>query len=377
MRIAYIGQKGIGIGERGGGVEQHVAALASALAKRENQIVVYARSKYRSEELIKHDHIRIRYLPTIYRKNLEAILHTLLSTLDAMFRCYDIIHYHGVGSATLAWLPRLFKPKCKVIVTFHSQDRFHRKWSWLAKVFLHFGELAACWFPNATIVVSHVLQVYCRDHYRRQVIFIPNGAYVTHVREVDQLRQFNLEPGKYIVNVSRLIPHKGQHYLIEAFQMIQKQYPEKLQDMKLVLVGASSYNYNYERQLKKMAAGNKNIVFLGYQSGEALNQLFAHAYLYVHPSEAEGLPVVVLEAMSYGRPVLVSDIPENLEAMHHAGFSFKNTDSVDLSVKLTQLLNHPNLVEEAAKQVQDAVEADFNWAVIAEQTEAVYRSIRH
>lgn len=377
MRIAYIGQKGIGIGERGGGVEQHVAALASALAKRENQIVVYARSKYRSEELIKHDHIRIRYLPTIYRKNLEAILHTLLSTLDAMFRCYDIIHYHGVGSATLAWLPRLFKPKCKVIVTFHSQDRFHRKWRWLAKVFLHFGELAACWFPNATIVVSHVLQVYCRDHYRRQVIFIPNGAYVTHVREVDQLRQFNLEPGKYIVNVSRLIPHKGQHYLIEAFQMIQKQYPEKLQDMKLVLVGASSYNYNYERQLKKMAAGNKNIVFLGYQSGEALNQLFAHAYLYVHPSEAEGLPVVVLEAMSYGRPVLVSDIPENLEAMHHAGFSFKNTDSVDLSVKLTQLLNHPNLVEEAAKQVQDAVEADFNWAVIAEQTEAVYRSIRH
>ncbi|MBU0646426.1 glycosyltransferase family 4 protein [Patescibacteria group bacterium] len=377
MRIAFIGQKGLDIGERGGGVEQHAAALASGLAERGNEVVVYARSRYRSAEPLARAGIRVRYLPTIYRKNLEAIVHAWLSTLDAMCRRYDIIHYHGVGPATLAWLPRWFKPQCKVIVTFHSQDRFHRKWGRLAKAYLHFGELAACWFPNATIAVSHVLQVYCRDHYRRQVIFIPNGAYVTHVPATDQLPQFGLEPGKYIVNVSRLIPHKGQHYLIEAWQMIQKQYPEKLKDIKLALVGAPSYTYDYERQLKDLAAGNRNIIFPGYQAGEALKQLFAHAYLYVHPSEAEGLPVVVLEAMSYGRPVLVSDIPENLEAMHHAGFSFKNKDSVDLSVKLLQLLNHPELVAEAARRVQDVVETEFNWSVIAEQTEAVYRSVRH
>lgn len=159
--------------------------------------------------------------------------------------------------------------------------------------------------------------------------------------------------------------------------MIQKQYPDKFADMKLALVGAPSYTYDYEKQLKDLAAGNKNIVFPGYQTGDVLKQLYAHAYLYAHPSEAEGLPVVVLEAMSYGRPVLVSDIPENLEAMHHAGFSFKNKDAADLSAKLAQLLNHPEIVEAAARQVQDVIQDDFNWEKIAEQTEAVYRSVRH
>jgi glycosyltransferase involved in cell wall biosynthesis len=376
MRIAFIGQKGAEIGERGGGVEQHAAALAAGLAGRGHEVWVYARAKYAAGETNLPARVHLRFVPTVYSKNLETIVHTFLCTLDALFRPYDIIHYHGVGPATLAWIPRLFKPSAKVIVTFHSQDRFHRKWGVLARTYLHGGEWAACWLPHATIAVSHTLQVYCRQHYRRQIIFIPNGATVRHIEKTDELIGFGLSPGQYILNVSRLVPHKGQHYLIEAFQKIQREKGQAAK-FKLALVGAPSYTADYETKLKELAAGNPNIIFPGFQTGAALEQLFAHAYLYVHPSEAEGLPVVVLEAMSFGRPVLVSDIPENLEAMQHAGFSFANKNVEDLAAKLTQLTNHPEIVAAAAQEVQDVVATRFNWTAIAERTEKVYRSVRH
>ncbi len=377
MRIAFIGQKGIDIGEKGGGIEQHVSALSKQLAARGHEVTIYSRRRYCDDRPRTQDTIRVRCIPTVYRKNLETIVHTFLCTFDALFKPFDIIHYHGVGPATLAWIPRLFKPHCRVVVTFHSQDRFHQKWGWLARHYLHLGEWAACWFPHATVAVSHVIQVYARRYYRRQVVYIPNGAVVQHITATGEVTRLGLEPGRYILNVSRLVPHKGQHYLIEAFQKLEAGSWKSGTEIKLVLVGAPAYTKEYEQKLKALAAGNPDILFLGHQSGETLRQLFAHAYLYVQPSESEGLALVVLEAMSFGTSVLVSDIPENLEAMHHAGFSFKNTDVDDLAAQLAQLLNHPEVVSASAEKAQDVIETHFNWSVIAERTEMLYRSLRH
>jgi glycosyltransferase involved in cell wall biosynthesis len=310
----------------------------------------------------------------VYRKNLEAIVHTFLCTVDALLRPYDVIHYHGVGPSTLAWIPRLLKPKARVVCTFHSQDRFHRKWGTFARLYLWFGEWAACAFPHATIAVSHVIQVYARKRYGRQPIFIPNGAEVQTVAATDRLSEFGLQPGRYILNVGRLVPHKGVHHLIEAFKsLLPTTNPP--QPIKLVIVGGAAYTSSYEKWLKELAEEREDIVFLGYQSGEELRQLYAHAYLFVQPSESEGLPLVVLEAMSYGRPALVSDIPENLEAMCHAGFSFANKDADDLADKLRELMAHPEMVAEAAARTQETVRKNFNWEMIAVHTEAVYLSI--
>jgi len=375
MNIAFIGQKGIDLGERGGGIEQHVAVLARKLSERGHNVTVYARRKYTKKHSSGIRNLRLRFLPTLYRKNFEAIIHTFLCTIDALFRDYDIIHYHGVGPATLSFIPRLLKRRTRVIATFHSQDRFHKKWAAPAQHYLHFGEWAACWFPHATIAVSHIIQVYARKIFHRQIIYIPNGAEVQHVSKVDEIEKIGLVAGKYLLNVSRLVPHKGQHYLIQAFS--QAQAFGSMKDMKLVLVGAPSFTTEYQERLKSLAAGNKNIIFLGFQTGEALRQLFAHAYLYVQPSESEGLAVVVLEAMSFGTPVLVSDIPENLEAMHRSGFSFQNKNIKDLRKELVQLANHPEVVANAAKLVQYVINRDFNWNTIIKQTEEVYRSVRH
>jgi len=383
MRIAMIGQKGFEIGSRGGGIEQHVRALSLYLGRRGNEVTVYARRRYDREERVEGSKagVTVRFVPTVYRKNLEAIVHTFLCTVDALLRDYDVIHYHGVGPATLSWIPRLLKPKARVVVTFHSQDKFHAKWGWFARKYLEFGEWAACEFPHATLAVSHVIKIYARDRFKKNVIYIPNGAEVQNVVATDEIAKFGLVAGKYVLNVGRLVPHKGIHTLIEAWKMAKGAGGSwgalGADGWKLVIVGAATYTSGYETKLRAMIDGRDDILMLGYQSGEALRQLFAHAYVYVQPSESEGLPVVVLEAMSYGRPVLVSDIPENLEAMRNAGFSFQNKSVDDLTAKLGDLIANPEIVAEAAKSTQDVVLKHFNWEIIAVHTEAVYLSIRH
>ena len=375
MRIAFIGQKGIAIGDKAGGIEQHVLALSRELAARGHEVTVYARHRYRASRAEVPRGVRVRYIQTIYLKHLETILYSFFATLDALFRRFDIIHYHGVGPATLAWIPRLWKPHARVVATFHSQDRYHQKWGFLARRYLHFGEWAACHFPHATIAVSHVIQVYVRRSYRRQIVYIPNGARIEQSSGQETLELYGLQAGKYLLNVSRLVPHKGQHYLIEAFQRLKN--TGRGAGMKLAIVRAAVYTQKYEQELKDQAAGSADIVFLGFQQGEALRQLYAHAFLYAQPSESEGLSVSVLEAMSFGIPPIVSDIPENLEVIHRAGFTFRNKDVEHLSQVLGELMAHPDIVEAKRERVREVVETKFAWPVIAEHTEGVYRSVRH
>ncbi len=377
MRIAMIGQKGIQTGERGGGVEKHVEAIGRRLVRLgHHDVFVYARRKVMPGKGTKIEGMHIIYLPAMYTKNLETITHTFLSTLHALFGSYDIIHYHGVGPATLAWIPRLLLRRTRVVVTFHSQDRFHAKWSVLARTYLYFGEWAAVHFPHVCIAISHTLQVFCRERFGREVVYIPNGAEVRRVTSAELLAEFGLEPKGYLLNVGRIVAHKGLHDLISAYALLSRRMEKKTLP-KLVIVGAPSFTDAYFRDLKRQAAGYPDIRFLGFQKGEKLTQLFAHAKLYVHPSEAEGLPLVVLEAMSYGLPVLVSDIPENLEAIHHAGFSFKKKNVDDLAYQLQRLLSDEDALALASARSLETVMAYFNWDMIAEHTEEVYRTIRH
>lgn len=374
MRIAMIGQKGFGVGEGGGGVERHVKELATHLGAMGEDVTVYARHPH-DESL--PPGVTVNVQGAIRRKNLETISHTFLATLDAIRRGFDIIHYHGVGPATISWVPRLFAPGSRVVVTFHSRDRFHKKWGAFARAYLTLGEWAAVWFPHATIAVSHAIAVFARKELKSQVVYIPNGASLKDVGAADRLEPFGLSPRGYFLSVSRLVPHKGQHYLIEAFQTLCRQEPELMGALQLVIVGAESYSAEYQSQLSRLASGNRRIRFLGWQSGEALDQLYAHALLFVHASESEGLPLAVLEAMSYGLPVLVSDIPENLEALHHTGFTFTSKSVPDLVNVLGGLLRHPRLLEQARGQSRDVIRQYFNWNHITEETRSLYRSLRH
>ncbi|MFA5076240.1 MAG: glycosyltransferase family 4 protein [Patescibacteria group bacterium] len=364
MRIAFIGQKGIPT--KFGGIERHVEELSRRLVKAGNQVFVYCRPWYTPKNRSRFQGINLVTLPSIQRKHLDAISHTLISTLHALTQDYDIIHYHGVGPALLSFIPRIFKPKTKVIVTFHCIDRKHQKWGWFARLSLKLGEAAACYFPHKTITVSKTLQYYCSQIFNCDTVYIPNGVSPKGKYDDNLIKQkFALEKGSYILAVARLVRHKGIHYLVQAYQHLHT-------NKKLVIVGGSAFTDDYVDELKQLAANSPQIIFTGYQEGKMLDQLFNNAFLVVHPSESEGLPLAVLEAMSYGTPVLASDIAENLEVVKGNGFSFRNKSVSDLERKLKFLLGQPLLVRKIGRQSRGYVMENYNWDDIVQKIQVVY-----
>ena len=371
MKIAFIGQKGIPA--KGGGVERHVEELSTRLARFGNEVYVYSRKHYTGYNQPKYRGVNLVYLPSIKTKNLEAISHSVLATADALRRGFDVVHYHGVGPATLALIPRLLKRKTKVITTFHCRDQFHQKWSLPARLFLRFGEMAAAKFPHQTITVSNTIKKVCVDQYNSPAERVPNGVMIKEYPGSEMINMFGLKSGQYIMTCARLVKHKGIHYLIDAFNKLKASNPETLKKLKLVIVGDSVYTDKYVKELKELAEKNDDIVFTGFQSGKTLSQLFQNAYLYVHPSEAEGLPITVLEAMKFGKTVLVSDIPENVEAFAGYGYMFASGNVEDLQYKLELLLTNSGLVQEVGQKAKKHVSANYNWDDIVKQTVELYK----
>ncbi len=371
MRIAFIGQKSFVMGDRGGGIEKHVAELAPRLVRLGHDVTVYARSRYSDDNARYHEGVRIRYIPTLYTKHFEAIIHVALCTLDVLMRRVDVVHYHGVGPSLLSFIPRLLRRRVTVVNTFHAQDQFHQKWGLIARAVLRIGEVATLKFPHATITVSHGLQVLSREQYGAEAIFIPNGAKAKNVKSQKFIKAEGLTKSKYILFVGRLLPVKGVHHLIKAYREVKG-------SMSLVIIGGAAVGEeDYLEKLKNLAQGDSRIKLLGFRPPNEVEEFYAHAYVYCQPSESEGLPVSVIEAMGHGTAVLVSDIPGNLEAIHQSGFTFENKNTEDLRTQLQHLIKHPDQVKSAAKDVRKTVDRYFDWDRIAEQTLEVYRSARH
>lgn len=379
-----IGQKGIPAVY--GGIERHVEELSTRLAGCGIDVFVYCRPWYaknpKSETCLPARQVRnpkfykgvnLIYVPSLRTKHLDAISHTFFATVHAMFSKYDIIHYHGVGPALLSFLPRIFRPKIKIVTTFHCIDRKHQKWGMLAKLMLRTGEWAACRFAHKTITVSKTLHQYCSEAYDKETSYIPNGVPVRQITDQSDpeiLRQFGLEKEKYLLMVSRLVRHKGAHYLISAFQNLKERNSD-MRGLKLVFAGDSSFTDDYVRALKDFAKENKDIVFTGFQSGKPLEDLFLNCLAVVHPSESEGLPIAVLEAMSYGKVVLASDIPENMELVKDFGMHFRNKDIDDLTDKLEVLVGKGDLAAQGSV-ARKFVEEKYNWDNIALQIKELY-----
>jgi len=367
MKIAFIGQKGIPA--LYGGIERYVENLSIGLAKLNHGVCVYTRPYYTSKKLKEYQAVKLICLPSIHTKHLDTISHVFFATIHALFKDYDIIHYQNVGPALLAWIPRLFKPHTKVIVTFQCLDRKHQKWGRLARFFLKLGELSACKFPHETICVSKTLQEYCRNNYQRQTTYIPNGAsnISNSLPSFDVLQKLNLENGRYLLVVSRLIRHKGIHYLIDAFLNLKT-------DLKLAIVGNGFFTDAYVLKIKKMSKNDSRVIFAGFQTGPDLAALYQNCYFYVHPSESEGMSLSILEAMSFSKAVLASDITENLEVIGSAGLAFKNKDVADLKQKIEFLISQPEIVSRLGEQGNLRANQEYNWGKIVDSTINVYNS---
>ena len=372
MKIAFIGQKGIPA--KFGGVERHVEELAARMAKEGHQVFAYVRNNYTDKNLRKHRGVNLIHLPSIPTKHLDAISHTFLATIHSLFQDYDVIHYQAIGPSSLSWIIKLLKRETVLVSTFHCQDYYHQKWGWLARKYLRFSERLACEIPDKVIAVGETLCQRAAKKYEVSAELIPNGSKANVNFGNEALIKWNLKDKKYILFVGRLIKHKGVHYLIEAFKQMEDTN-KVANNFKLVVVGGGFYTDDYVKYLKTISENRDNIIFTGNQTGKILSQLFSHAYLFVQPSESEGMSIALLEAMGYGIAPLVSDIKENLEAVGKAGFSFEAKNINDLKNKLAYLLNRESEVEIMGKKARKRAEEKFSWESIVKKTIQVYRDL--
>lgn len=373
MKIAMIGQKGIPA--KAGGIERHVEELSVELARRGHEVLVFCRT-WHTWPIQNHRGVQCIKTPSIATKHLDAITHTFTSILSALQKKVDVIHIHGVGPALLAWLPKLLSPKTKVIVTFHCLDRHHQKWNWFARLMLGLGEQVACYAPHATISVSKTLEAYCRMNYSVNTKYIPNGTQVP-MTESDKtlLKPFGLESQKYIMFCARLVKHKGAHVLIEAWKKVQQLRPDLAKNIKVAIVGGSAFTDEYVKELTEQTKNNSSILLTGTQTGETLHTLYANCFAFVQPSESEGLPITVLEAMSYGKCVLSSDIPENMELTKDHGMTFHVGDANDFAQKIIMMLEAPENVAAVGLEARTHVAKHYDWKDIAETTEYLYELV--
>lgn len=372
MKIAMIGQKGIPATY--GGVERHVEELAVRLVERGHDVTVYTRPHYdrhnaRRPQPSRHPTyyrgVRLVRLPSIATKHLDAISHVALCTAHAVAGRADIVHYHAVGPALLCWIPRLFSQKA--VVTVHAQDALRQKWGRFARLVLRCGEWTAVRAPNATICVSETLAAKLSQHYGRRIEFVPNGVALIEESDDSILAELGVERGQYILFASRLVPEKGCHYLIEAWKEAGKPLP-------LVMAGDSSFLPSYGERLRSMSGGSA-VKFPGYIYGARLASLFRNAALFVLPSDLEGLPIVLLEAVGYGVPVLASDIPPNREVMGGLGKTFVAGDVGDLRDTLLQCLAAAKELKKEAGRTASHIASDYDWDVVTQQTISVYRLV--
>lgn len=372
MKIAMLGQKGIPAAF--GGVETHVAELATRLTREGHAVFAYSRLWYTPKNIRTVNGVRVIRLWSLKAKCFDAITHVALSLAHALlFVRPDIYHFHGVGPALLAWVPRIFAPRATVIVTFHSVDRLHEKWGRIGRLALTMGEWAAVHFPHQTIAVSKTIAAYVTQTYGKTVTYVPNGITPRRVA-VDSivLAPYALEPYHYLAMVSRLVPHKHQHTLIAAWKQAKALRPDLFRNLKLAIVGGTAFTDDYVKRLHLLAEDDASIVFTSYQSGETLEALFAGSRFVVHPSVAEGLPIAVLEAMSYGKAVIAADIPENMEVIGDYGVSFARGEAADLAEKMINLLDDPTHTSALGHLARTYVEDSFNWDDIAKDVMRVY-----
>lgn len=371
LKIAMLGHKRIPSNE--GGVEVVVEALCARMAALGHSVTCYNRAGHHvsgaEHELPAgsvYRGIRLVTVPTLERKGFAAVISSFFAAVRSAFGSYDVVHIHAEGPAFFCWLPKLFGKR--VIVTVHGLDWQREKWNGgIASKFIHLGERVAVRFADEIIVLSENVRQYFLDTYGRATRFIPNGVSAPTLESPRLIAEkWGLQKDGYILYLGRIVPEKGETYLIEAFKQVKT-------DKKLVIAGGSSDTERYLRQLQNLAAGDDRILFTGFVQGKLRDELYSNAYVYTLPSDLEGMPLSLLEAMSYGNCCLVSDIPECAEVVEDKAVLFRKSDVDNLRQKLQTLCDQPETASQYKANAAQFILNKYGWDDVVDKTLALYR----
>jgi glycosyltransferase involved in cell wall biosynthesis len=366
LRVYVLGTRGFpGIQ---GGVEKHCEELFPRLVTLGVGVTVFTRTPYLIKPYQKEwKGVKFINLWCPRKKSLEALFHTFLCVFIARVKSEDILHFNAIGPSLLIPLAKLLK--LKVVITHHGPDYERAKWGPLAKGVLELGERWGCKYADEIIAISSGIKNHVKEKFGREAHIIPNGVVITKKREeTDYIKSQGLIPGKYILSIARFVPEKGLHHLVSAFSSIDTNW-------KLVIAGDADHETVYSKNLKKMANNTKRVTLTGYITGKPLEELYSHAGLFVLPSYYEGLPIVLLEALSYGLSVMVSDIAPNREFQLDEERYFPVGNEAVLAKTLTFWIERGPLAGEEQEKQLTMLRYRYNWDKIAEQTLNVYKTV--
>lgn len=362
LKIAMFGQKQIP--SRAGGVEVVVEELSTRMVKLGNDVTCYNRTS--DNKIKEYKGVLLKKIFTINIKGLAAVSSSFFATLKCAFGNYDVVHIHAEGPACFCKLLKIFKKR--VVVTIHGLDYKRAKWGRLASWYIKQGEKNAVKYADEIIVLSRNVQNYFKETYGRQTVFIPNGVNKSEIIPANEItNKYNLEKDEYILFLGRIVPEKGIEYLIEAYKKCNT-------NKKLIIAGGSSDTINYFNKIKSIVINEERIKLVGHVEGKVLNELFSNAYIYVLPSDVEGMPLSLLEAMSYGNCCLTSDIEECKEVIEDKGLVFKKSNIDDLKQKLQYLCDNKNIVNKYKNEAELYILNKYNWDKVVNDTLNLYNN---
>ena len=379
LNIAMLGHKHML--SREGGVEIVVYQLATRMSKMGHCVVCYDRSVQHVsgntpiDDRREVDGVKIIPVYTLNLRGLAAMTSSFSAAVKAGFSKADVVHIHAEGPAAMCGLVKLIwrvrgKKKDgnrRVIVTIHGLDWQRSKWGGFASKYIRFGERQAVRYADEIIVLSRGVQEYFKSAYNRDTVFIPNGVSRPEIREADEItRQWGLSKDSYILFLGRIVPEKGLRYLVEAWRSIHT-------DKKLVIAGGSSDTETFLNELRKTAQADNRIIFTGFQQGIVLEELYSNCYIYCLPSDLEGMPLSLLEAMSYGNCCVVSDIAECAEVVEDKAVSFPRGNVEELGETLQKLIDSPETVIKYKKNAADFITGKYSWDDVVDRTLNLYR----
>lgn len=370
LNITMLGHKRIP--SREGGIEIVVEELSTRMVRLGHQVTCFNRkghhvsgSEFDGSQLSEYKGVKLKPVWTLNKKGLAAMTSSLIAAIKAALGEYDVVHFHAEGPCVMLWIPKLFGKRC--IATIHGIDWQRAKWGGFASKYIKFGEKVAAKYADEIIVLSEGVQKYFMNTYGRKTVFIPNGVNRPVIRETKLIKEkFELDKDGYILFLGRLVPEKGISYLIEAFKQIET-------DKKLVIAGGSSDTDEFLCELKKLAKDDERIIFTGFVQGQLLEELYSNAYVYALPSDLEGMPLSLLEAMSYGNCCVVSDIAECAEVVEDKAVVFQKSNVEQLKEKLQDLCNHPEKVQSYKNSASNFICRKYNWDDVVNRTIALYQ----
>lgn len=370
MRIAMIGHKRYG--SREGGVEVVVTELARRMAALGHEVTCYDRSGADvmtgdaadgREHMV--DGVRVVPVKTIDKKGLAALSSSYFATKAAIKDRPDVIHYHAEGPCVPLALAK--RAGIRTVATIHGLDWQRAKWGRLASTYIKMGEKAAVTKADGLIVLSEGVRRYFMEAYGRETVFIPNGVDAKEALSASTIKEkWNLEKDSYLLYLGRLVPEKRPELLIEAFKALDT-------NKRLVIAGGSSDTSAYEKELRAAAQDDNRIVFTGFVTGECLAELYSNCYIYVLPSDVEGMPMSLLEAMAYGRCCVTSDITECADVLAGTGITFQKGSVDSLRVALDGILADGTKREALGVSAKARVTSTYNWDSVVERTLSLYK----